>query len=68
MDGRTLASTIVEGAPDVTVLYTSGYTDDEVLRCGVLEAEMFFLQKPYTTSVLVQRVEQVLAKTKRHRS
>ncbi len=65
MDGRTLASTIVEGAPDVTVLYTSGYTDDEVLRCGVLEAEMFFLQKPYTTSVLVQRVEQVLAKAKR---
>lgn len=65
MDGRTLANEIVERRPTVAVLYASGYTDDEVLRCGVLEAEIFFLQKPYTPSVLVQRVEYVLARASR---
>lgn len=64
MDGRRLAELLTERDPKLAVLYTSGYTDDEVVRSGVSQSEIHFLQKPYSTKILVQRVEEVLAKTK----
>lgn len=42
------------------VLYMSGYTDDTVLRYGVQENEVHFLQKPFTPNALVAKVRQVI--------
>jgi response regulator RpfG family c-di-GMP phosphodiesterase len=42
------------------VLYTSGYTDDEVLRRGVESDRVHFVAKPYSPAELVQRVREVL--------
>jgi signal transduction histidine kinase/ActR/RegA family two-component response regulator len=46
--------------PDIRVLYMSGYTDDAIVRHGVLEAGLNFIQKPFTPNGLAQKVREVL--------
>ena len=60
MSGRELAERMGPLHPDLSVLYMSGYTDDAVIRHGVLGADTAFLQKPFTPAALVQRVRETL--------
>ncbi|MBK7973445.1 MAG: PAS domain S-box protein [Deltaproteobacteria bacterium] len=60
MDGRELSDRLRTQQPTLKVLYTSGYTDDAVIRHGVDHAEVAFLQKPYTPLVLVRKVRDLL--------
>jgi PAS domain S-box-containing protein len=58
--GRELAEAVRALRPSVRLLFTSGYTSDEVLRRGVLSAEVAFLQKPFTPSALATKVRATL--------
>ena len=60
LSGRELAEQLVSERPDVRVIFTSGYTDDETVRHGVREAETAFLQKPFTPEQLGRRIREVL--------
>jgi signal transduction histidine kinase/ActR/RegA family two-component response regulator len=60
MSGRELAERLAPLRPDLSVLYMSGYTDDAVIRHGVLGAGAAFLQKPFTPAILAQRVRETL--------
>ena len=60
MSGKDLALRISPHHPEAAVLYMSGYTDDAIVRHGVLDANTFFLQKPFMPSVLVKKVREVL--------
>jgi PAS domain S-box-containing protein len=60
VSGPELAGTLRAEFPHVKVLFMSGYTDDAVVRHGLLEADAPFIQKPYTPLALAQKVRQVL--------
>jgi PAS domain S-box-containing protein len=58
--GRQLAEWLLPMNPQMRVLYVSGYTDDAIVRHGVLEAETNFMQKPYSPLALARKVREVL--------
>ncbi len=60
MGGRKLAETLLAGHPELSVLFMSGYTDDAVVRHGVLQANTNFLQKPFTPNSLAKKVREIL--------
>ena len=60
MSGSELAHHLAEQRPGTPLLYMSGYTDDEIIRRGVLDPGMAFLEKPFTSSSLVRKVRQIL--------
>ena len=60
LSGRQVADQLKQLRPDTRVLYASGYTDDAVVRHGVLEAGIAYLQKPFTTGGLARKVREVL--------
>ena len=60
MSGRELGERIRLQRPDLRILYMSGYTDDAILRQGVLEDGIPFLQKPFTAEGLARKVREVL--------
>ena len=60
MGGQELARAVNERFPQARVLFTSGFTDDEVVRRGLMEIGQPFLEKPWSADQLLRRVRELL--------
>jgi two-component system cell cycle sensor histidine kinase/response regulator CckA len=49
-----------EQRPGLKVVFMSGYTDDEVLRRGVVLSEVAFVEKPFEPAQLARVVRETL--------
>jgi len=58
--GPALFKQLSVGQPSLRVLYMSGYTDDEVIRAGRLEGWENFMEKPFTSQRLLEKVREIL--------
>jgi CheY-like chemotaxis protein len=60
LSGSELASKVRGLYPLLPVIYMSGYTDDDIVRRGLLDPAMSFSQKPFTPDLLARKVREVL--------
>lgn len=60
MNGRQLATQFQQQFPNLKVLLMSGYTDDAIVRHGVIDDTYAFIQKPFTPNLLAKKVREVL--------
>jgi len=60
ISGTELAQRIAFLQPQAKFVYMSGYTEDSIVRRGVLEHQVHFLQKPFSPASLANKVREVL--------
>jgi two-component system cell cycle sensor histidine kinase/response regulator CckA len=60
MSGPELAHQIGRLRPGIKIIFTSGYTDDAIIRQGVLDPAIAFIQKPYRPKALARKIREVL--------
>ncbi len=60
LTGPELAKRLRRIRPELKVLYMSGYPGEFIARHGVSQAEMGYLQKPFSQEALAGKMRQVL--------
>ena len=61
MKSTELARKARERQPDISVIFTSGYTDNAIVHGGRLDPGVELLSKPYTLDALGRKVRQILS-------
>lgn len=60
MSGRELSEHLPKLRPETRVLFMSGYTDDAIVRHGILDEQFAFIQKPFLPDALIRKAREVL--------
>jgi CheY-like chemotaxis protein len=63
MSGPDIVRRVQEAKPGIRALFISGYTDEAVLRHGMVEPGVTFLSKPFMPEDLARKVREVLSAT-----
>ena len=63
MSGRELAERVLAVRPNLPVLFMSGYTDDAIVRHGLLDEKLHFIQKPFDSATVGRKVRELLDST-----
>lgn len=60
MNGRLLADEVLRLRPGTAVLFTTGYTRNEIVHHGRLDERIDFIAKPFSANALGQQVAKIL--------
>ncbi len=60
MNGKELVDNIKQIIPDQKVLFMSGFTDNIIVPFGVMDSGIPFIQKPFTSSEIAQKIRTLL--------
>ena len=60
MNGDELAANVKEMFPTASVLFTSGYTNNNIVHNGVLREGVNFMHKPYSAHEISKKVRNIL--------
>jgi len=60
LTGRDVWTWLAPKRSELRVLYMSGYTNDDIVRRGLLDADAAFVQKPFTAADLARAVRSTL--------
>ena len=60
ISGKEVADRVLELRPSIRILFMSGYTDEAIVQHGVLDANVKFIQKPFTWAGLTKKVRDIL--------
>jgi two-component system, cell cycle sensor histidine kinase and response regulator CckA len=60
MGGKVMVEWLKTTYPDLKILFTSGYMENEIAHDGVLDEGVEFLPKPYTPTTLSRKVRAML--------
>jgi two-component system cell cycle sensor histidine kinase/response regulator CckA len=66
MNGRDLARAMLNERPKLRVLYMSGYADHAIVRHGVIERGLHYIQKPFSPDSLLRKVRETLDASSTH--
>jgi CheY-like chemotaxis protein len=58
--GPELTRQLIEQRPTLEVIYMSGYTEEAIVQHGVLKPGIAFLNKPFTSQTLGEKIREVL--------
>ncbi len=60
MNGKELVNKILKQRQDISIIYTSGYTNDHIVSEGELKEGLIFVAKPYSISTLAEKIREIL--------
>ncbi|NOZ55238.1 MAG: response regulator [Calditrichaeota bacterium] len=60
MSGPEMVRHLEKIRPESRVLYMSGYTDSEIVKSGVLQPGIHYLEKPFSPPTLLRKIRHVL--------
>jgi CheY-like chemotaxis protein len=60
LGGKELAAQVASRYPNTRILYMTGYTDDEVLRRGILDEGRALILKPFSPTDLLRKIRSIL--------
>ena len=60
MDGNELAEKIKKIKPDIKILFTSGYTNNHIVKSTAIKPDINFINKPFSYHTLAKKVRKVI--------
>ncbi len=63
MNGKDAYDAISELRPGIPALFCSGYTDDIISSKGVIDEDINFISKPFSSHLLLSKIREILAET-----